>query len=426
MAMTMTPQEQAWQSGLVLLDQDPQWNTSNWPPLLGGCRVQHASVVLNHIDPDNNNNHGDDDKTQTVVVMGGFQRNERVTNSVLLLNLHDMQWREGPPMNQSRRGHVAVLCNGSVYVLGGRNWRYFNCIERMDASDLLLQSSSSTTRSSSTHERHWTTLNCGLATARMGCCAVAVHDRYIVVAGGWKREQQQDSLLSFSSVEILDTSNHTVMEGPSMAFPRTMCFGAVMGHRIYVVGGATHVEYWDLANPGEKAKTTEETSCPTFISPSSSWTTHSDLRLSIPLAVPSGAVAVGSSIVVADANGNVEVLDTHRDRVSSLPSFQRPRDGFNLVALATTNQIAVIGGDEDGDDACGTLGLMDKNSWCFRRLCEQPMGWSRQLVAKLCEQPMGWSRQLVAMQKAIQSVLRNGTPGDPSTPARKKARTITS
>ena len=46
--MTTTQQEQAWQSGLVPLDETAEWNFEDWPPLEGGTRWDHASVVLDH------------------------------------------------------------------------------------------------------------------------------------------------------------------------------------------------------------------------------------------------------------------------------------------------------------------------------------------------------------------------------------------
>ena len=79
----MTLHEQTWQSGLVLLDETAEWNESDWPPLKGGWRYNHDSVVLDH----------------TIVVLGGYQQDGQVTNSVLVLNLaqQDKQWREGQP-----------------------------------------------------------------------------------------------------------------------------------------------------------------------------------------------------------------------------------------------------------------------------------------------------------------------------------------
>ena len=115
--MATTLQEQAWQSGLVISKETAEWNEADWPPLEGGWRVGHASVVLNHPDNDDDINN----KGQTVIVLGGYQAGQGQLNSVLLLNLADQnkQWREGPPMNKKRDEHSAVVCNGDIYVVGG-------------------------------------------------------------------------------------------------------------------------------------------------------------------------------------------------------------------------------------------------------------------------------------------------------------------
>ena len=109
--MTPTLKQQAKQSGLCFLDIDnyseaPQWNTNDWPPVLGGGRWSHASVVLNHPEQDNN--------AHTVVVLGGHKQDQGYTNSVLLLSLSDenTRWREGPPLNNKRADHSAVVCRG--------------------------------------------------------------------------------------------------------------------------------------------------------------------------------------------------------------------------------------------------------------------------------------------------------------------------
>ena len=142
----MTLQEQAWQSGLVFSDDMdnnsdvPQWNFNVWPPILGGWRYSHASVVLDHQEQD--------DSAQTVVVLGGANHRILFTDSVLLLSLSDenKQWREGPPLSDKRGLHAAVICNGGVYVIGGSigNSR-LDTIERIDVEELLQTYSTSTT-----------------------------------------------------------------------------------------------------------------------------------------------------------------------------------------------------------------------------------------------------------------------------------------
>ena len=354
--MSTTLKEQAWQSGLVLLDETPEWDENDWPALLGGEREYHASVVLDH--PEEHDN--DDHKRQTVVVLGGWQPDQGIVNSVLVLNLADSnkQWREGPPINKSRQGHTSVLCNGGVYVMGGyADNSMFDCMERIDANDLLQSSSTS----SSSKKSHWTTLNCRLSTGRCGCCAVAVHNRYIVVIGGYSDHD-------FSSVDIVDTRHHTVTAGPSMNIPRSYCASVVIGNRIFSVGGYTgrSVEYLEFSKPGDNEETKKQTGL-TLSSFSSPWITHSDLVLSNARS-PCAVAAVGSCLVVAGGcrNSTVEVLDTHHNRVWNLPPFGDDRTGYNMVTVA--NHVAVISGF--GSSACATLPLLDKHAWCFRRLCE--------------------------------------------------------
>ena len=369
--MTTTLKEQAWQSGLALLDETPEWNENDWPPLEGGWRSCHATVVLDHPDTASNDNNNNNNRRQTVVLMGGNQQRRGVTKSVLVLNLADpdRQWQEGPPMNKSREGHAAVVCNGGVYVVGGDDsiFTCLNCIERIDSNDLL----QSSTTNSNTHERHWTTLNCRLSAERVGCCAVAVHNRYIVVMGGYSDHD-------LSSVDIIDTNNHTVTAGPSMTIPRSFCASAVIGHRIFVVGGRNgygnldSVEYLDDTTPWDSDETEKETGL-TFTSFSPTSITHSELRLS-ELRGSCAMVAVGSCLVVAGGQGHstVEVLDTRRNRVWNLPPLDNHRHGCSVVTVA--NQVAVVGGYRN--PTCATFPLMDKNTWCFRRLCEQqPNRW---------------------------------------------------
>ena len=364
--MTTTLKEQARQSGLVFSDETPEWNEDDWPPLEGGWRAGHTSLVLDHID----NNKG-----QTVVVIGGRDKGWNITNTVLVLNLaqSNKQWRERPSMDKARYGHTAVVCDGGVYVMGGCSEdSCLNCIERIDANYLLRSSSTS----SSTRASHWTTLNCRLSTPRWGCGAVAVHNRYIVVMGGYN-----DRYLS--SVDIIDTNNHIVTAGPSMTVPRHWCASAVIGHRIFVVGGwngneyLDSVEYLDYATPFDNDETEKETGS-MFISFSPTWTTHLELRLSNPRR-SCAVVAVGSCLVVAGGawvNSTVEVMDTRRNRVWNLPLLGNHRNGCSLVTAA--NRIAVIGGEHN--PSCTTLPLMDRNSWCFRRLCEQQSnGWYHSL-----------------------------------------------
>ena len=242
--MTTTQQQHANQSGLAFLDinnnsNEPHWNTSDWPTLLGGWRRWHASAVLDHPDQDNT--------AQTVVVLGGKKQNQGFTNSVLLMNLAEKskQWREGPPLNDNRAYHAAVICNGGVYVIGGHNGSSrLDSIERIDVENLCSESMESST------SNQWKTVTCRLSTRRNECSAVAVFDRYIVVIGG----SNSDSL---STVDIIDTaapSNYTVIVGPSMTVARCGCASAVIGNRILVVGGCNGHSGEDLKSDNDHSR----------------------------------------------------------------------------------------------------------------------------------------------------------------------------
>ena len=362
--MSTTLKEQAWQSGLVLSDDTPEWNQNDWPPLDGGWREYLATVVLDHLDEELHNNNNNNNKGQTVVVSGGYNHNIDTTKSVRVLNLAEpnKQWQEGPPMNKKRYGHAAVVCNGGVYVMGGYDDGSSDSIERINANDLLKSCLTTTI----THEMNWTTLNCRLSTGRWGCCAVAVRNRYIVVMGGFSNR-------CLSSVEIFDTNNHIVTAGPSMTLPRSFCASAVVGHRIFIVGGENEDDFLNSVEYLDFAEERKDDTLSTVISFLSTWITHSELVLPKARSCCS-VVAVGSCLVVAVGwrTSTVEVLDTHFNRVWNLPGLQEQRWGCRMVAVA--NQVAVIGGCENR--TCATLPLMDKNTWCFRLLCEQPPnGW---------------------------------------------------
>ena len=281
------------------------------------------------------------------------------------LTEENKQWRKGPLLNDDRACHAAVVCNGGVYVIGGYNESSsFNSIERMDVENLLIGASVRTT------SNQWRTLTCRLSTRRYACSAVAVSNRYIVVIGGYNGN-------NLSSVDILDTavhSNHTVISGPSMTVPRHGCASAVIGNRIFVVGGFANgtalksVEYLEFHDPsGNETKNTTNNVFPC----SCRWTSHNELEISVPRS-SYAVVSVGSCLIVIGgftATTYGEVLDTCRNTVWIIPQQTGLRSGGACPAVVHSKGIAVIGGS--GNASCETLSLIDKKTWCFRRLTEQ-------------------------------------------------------
>ena len=241
-------------------------------------------------------------------------------------------------------------------MIGGFNGSSrLDTIERIDVEELCSGASASTTRN------RWTTINCRLSTARDECSAVVVNNRYIIVMGGINNTGN-----ALSSVDIIDTamsSNHTVIPGPSMTVARFGCASAVIGHRIYVVGGhngsyaLTSVESLQFDETSDD--TTDKTAVTVFSSSLSAWTNCTDLALSDARYLPA-AVSVGSCIVVSGnysgSIATVEVLDTECGIVWNLPPLITGRNGCSMVAYKTG--IAVVGGDKV--DSCETLMLIDK------------------------------------------------------------------
>ena len=299
------------------------------------------------------------------VVLGGDKQGQGLTNSVLLMNLaeENKHWREGPPLNSNRASHASVVCNGGVYVIGGFDGSYLNSIERIDVETL---SSGSLTSATS---NQWTTLTCRMSTRRSGCSAVTVYNRYIVVVGGFNGNYT-------SSAEIIDSavpSNHAVFAGPSMTVPRSSCASAFIGHRIFVAGGykgkigsLQSVEYLEIHDPsGNETMTTTSAVFPS----SCRWTRHDKLELSMSRCYRA-VVSVGLCLIVARgsfAADTVNVLDTRRNTSWTFPQLSGPR--YLSSAVVHSRGIAVISGDDNA--SCATLSLVDKNTWCFRRLIEQ-------------------------------------------------------
>ena len=367
----MKIQEQALLSGLVFADSkdkiEPHWRPSdkNWSPLFGRHVWGHGLLVVPHPNMIHD---------KMVVLLGGCPGSS-VTNLVSLLKVGENRWQNATPLQEKRVDLASVVCNGAVYAIGGYNGHNaLDTIERIHVDDLLHSSLSSSSKNSSTG---WKMLNCRLTSKRLGCAAVAVSDRFIVVAGGCNLSPRK----CLSSVDILDTASgnpYSVVPGPSLKIARRDFAMAVVGSRIFAVGGwwgpycddcLESVEYLEFDDWLDAP-----TSTPSVALPTKSWTVDKELILNIPRAV-FGAVQVGSCLVVAGgrvAGGegvrSVEVLDTVRNMVWELPDLTVRRGVCGLASLS--NALAVITRDSRMELSCETLSLVDKKSWLFARLLE--------------------------------------------------------
>ena len=369
-------QKQALRSGLAFLgcdnkdDHVPQWSTTEWPPL---ARYEHAAVVVDH-----------DNDQQTVVVTGGYKLNNHlpyrqhefyvVTNSVLLMTVgaDEKKWEEGPSLIEKRSGHVAVVCGGSVYVLGGGP-RYAcsgnMSIEKIDISNLV-----------PSKDNRWTTVSCLLSKTRYDCAATAVHDRYIVVVGGYSKSEHRKNYELLSSIDIIDTavdSYHATFSGPSLNVARKSCGISVVGGRIYVTGGCGDLGYGWLGSVeyfefNDSPMAEFENTRTTFPS-SRKWKMLKELSLSVPRS-EHDVVRVGSCLIVGGGKTEivgrnmVEVLDTNGFHVWHLPSLNWQE---HSTMVATAKGIVVIGGK--GDHLCTSIPLVTRKQQLQVRVLLKPL-----------------------------------------------------
>ena len=346
-----TVKDEATLSGLVFTnvteDEEPQWNDHEIPPLLGGWRDNHASVVVEN--PEN-------EEDQAIVVLGGYIAVNPTTDSVILLNVGKgiKEWREGPPLNEKRHGHAAVVCNGWVFAIGGNNSRYLDTIEYIRVADLLEMSVDS-------QRNNWMTLDGRLSSKRSGLRAAVVRNRYIVIAGG---KSPGDSL---STVELIDTEAEgepALTSGPSLNNGRWKHGIAVSGNRVYVVGGysaantTSSMEFLEFSMEYFEFSTNEIEGDVTF---SSSWTVDQTPAFVEPRR-NHAILGLGSSLLVAGGSDNsgslksVRVLDKKASVAWNLPDTATTR--YECTMVGTSNGIVVIGGSKL--DSCVTLPLITK------------------------------------------------------------------
>ena len=367
--------EQARLSGLVLGNnqEEPQWITK---PSRVCQRWDHALVVVN---PPSN------EKEEIIVVLGGRKPyssstiHSNDTRSVFLFNGDGSRrkQRRGPRMNERRVRFAGVVCNGFVYAIGGS---MLDSIERIQVSDLL----SSVCLKKSQKERPWKTLKCRLSTALRGwCSATVVQNRFIIIGGG-------DPNGNVDILDIAQESQPFIFQAPCLNVPRNKFGMAAIGSRVYVIGGCkitgkeelTSVEYLDLLpGSGKDGSDFEES----ILASSLSWKMHEDLVLPIPRCEHS-VLCVGSCLVVIGGCSDyrfildredgkqvrgVEVLDTRRNKVWSLPDLREAR-GKSVTTVFVCNEILVLVDDMTFCKTSERLPLMDKNSAVYKRLLDGP------------------------------------------------------
>ena len=382
----MTMKEQIELSGLeITTSSQLQWNFNNrWSCLLGGGRQGQACVTIV-------NGSGENDTAgQTIVVIGGLNQSGENTNSVFVWDPSTKRWRNGPSLNDKRMSLVAVVCHDKVYAIGGfghannyNNDTTLDTMESIQVSSLLETTETLTMTRQNNHQ--WTRMQCRLSSPRRACAAVVVNNRYIVILGG-----RTGMLTDLSSVDIMDTApphnnnngEPTIVAGPSMNSTRYAFGAAVVDNRIFVVAGdvnnmlSTSVESLLLQEqPQDKDKDhTNSNSDVTCTFPNSLWRMEPHLSLSSPRDFHAVA-KMGSCLVVAGGYtthgswaNSVEVLDSQRGMVWSLPNLTNPRR--NGCSMVTLSDCLLLLGGKDYIDCVESLALAvyQKHERCYKFL----------------------------------------------------------
>ena len=270
-------------------------------------------------------------------------------------------------MNEMRADIAAVVCTGNVYGIGGTCTGRevpVDTMERINVLDLLSFSS----KKRSGEQTPWKALKCRLSEERFACSAVVIHNRYIVVAGGygWTTEQV------LSSVEIIDTNQENqphVFPGPQLNVPRHGVGLAAIGSCVYLAGNPDefidfkNFEYLELS--GSCREGTNETATSVF-PPSLSWTLMEDWSFNRHHSLHA-VVRVGSCLVIRGGSltSPVDVVDMKRNKVwNNVPQMTVARKGHSSVALST-GTVCISG---EGENSCEQLSLMDKNTVVYTHL----------------------------------------------------------
>ncbi|XP_052286070.1 kelch-like protein 3 isoform X2 [Dreissena polymorpha] len=145
------------------------------------------------------------------------------TRTVFRMDLFTKQWREGVPMNEARYSHCACAINERIYVFGGKGEgdRVSSTVECFDVV---------------TDGWFYVT---PMAGPRYAATAASLGDR-IYVAGGLGESREIPSALHvLDDVICLDTSAKSWSNAPNLRFARCYANLVAVDHTLFLCGGAS-------------------------------------------------------------------------------------------------------------------------------------------------------------------------------------------
>jgi carboxyl-terminal processing protease len=235
-----------------------------------------------------------------------------LTNALLVVQAPS-QWTAGPPTHTDHAFHVAVACNGKLYLLGGDEKAE---VEVFDPR---------TTR--------WQKVG-KPPHMRMFPAAAALGAK-IYLAGGLS-----DPQVSLASMDVLDTTNHTWSKAAPMQEPRSRFALVTVNGKLYAIGGIV---------PGHPGKNGDVATVEEYDPATDRWSFKTEMPTR---RHGHGAVTVGNKVIVVGGFGEtgkqygplriVEEYDPAANRWTRKPEMPTPRGFLGLAAVG--DKLFAVGG----------------------------------------------------------------------------------
>jgi len=162
-----------------------------------------------------------------IVTLGGVVTGGATTNQVLIYDVANNTWSKSTPLPVGLNHCNAAAVDGKIYVLGG--------MTATNAAYTWRATTASNVYDPKTSE--WTALDPQPLSVAKGASAVGVYKGVIYLAGGKLGTNQK----SVDNVIAFDTATRKWVTLPeaarAMPGPRDHVGGAVVGHKLYVLGG---------------------------------------------------------------------------------------------------------------------------------------------------------------------------------------------
>jgi hypothetical protein len=203
--------EYNWGSNSWWVPDGTVWPWMVTPRTMAAAAGTSLKICLS-VNPDSNCFH--------VMVTGGYSGG--ALGSTELTNGNGA-WFAGAPLNTSRYDHAAIMVGNRYFAIGGRD-STGAAISDMEYCDVYVDTAGTW------HTTAWTTVPMPAGAGRYGSAAAALNGKVYVMGGAANTQVR-------SEVYVLDVATLTWSQGQNLAIPVAQAGAAVLGGRIFLVGG---------------------------------------------------------------------------------------------------------------------------------------------------------------------------------------------